>query len=218
MYTSPHIWISLLIFYNFTTFARVEKICLLGMTGLRETPQPHDSSTSAVRSSNTMCGLFHSLRSAVMSHFLKQKDTIPEPVGSFSDADASEHGPSRGITKVPQDMMEDVLSCLDRMIQNETKNPGRRENMQIGKDFVREHGWPEEDYCIWVLKGVVLVLTEEQMWALPKSPARADAFVLVSNHKLAIICVVFFETVSHNLSCSVRLSRNVFDEAEPLGA
>lgn len=134
-----------------------------------------------------------------MSHFLKQHDSSPDLIGELSDANASENGPTRGITKVPQDMMEDMLSCLDRMIQNETKNPRRRENMQIGKDFVREHGLPEGDYCIWVLKGVVLVLTEEQMWALPKSPARADAFVLVSNHKLIFIYVEFLETVSHNL-------------------
>lgn len=145
-----------------------------------------------------MCGMFQSLRSAVMSHFLKQHDSSPEFIGELSDANASENGPTRGITKVPQDMMEDMLSCLDRMIQKETKNPRRRENMQIGKDFVKEHGWPQGDYCIWVLKGIVLVLTEEQMWALPNSPARADAFVLVSNHKLAIICVAFVEAVSNS--------------------
>lgn len=165
-----------------------------------------------------MCGLFQSLRSAVMSHLLKQHDSSPELIGELSDANASENGPTRGITKLPQNMMEDVLGWLDRMIQNETTNPRRRENMQIGKYFVREHGFPEEDYCICVLKGVVLVLTEEQIWALPGSPAWADAFVMVSSHELAITCVLFIEEVSHNLFCSVRLSRNVFDEAEPLGA
>lgn len=49
MYTSPHIWISLVMFYNFTTFARIEKICLLGINCVRETQQPHNSSTSAAR-------------------------------------------------------------------------------------------------------------------------------------------------------------------------
>lgn len=131
-----------------------------------------------------MCDPFRSLRSAVMSCLLKKHGSSPEPIGSINDTNAPENGPIRGITKVPQDMVEDVLSCLDQMIQNETKSPRRRENIGFGRDFVREHGWPEKGCCIWVLKEVVFVLTEEQLEALPKSRARVDAFVLVSSQKL----------------------------------
>lgn len=82
---------------------------------------------------------------------------------------------------VPQDMMEDMLSRLDRVIEDETKNPRRRENMKIGREFIVKHGWPTKDYCIWVLRGVVLILTEAQLYALPESPERADAFLVVSS-------------------------------------
>lgn len=45
-------------------------------------------------------------------------------------------------------MMEEILSYLDRLISKETSNPRRRKNIQICKDFVREFGWPEDDYYI----------------------------------------------------------------------
>lgn len=76
-----------------------------------------------------------------------------------------------------------MLTYLDRLISKETSNPRRRKNIQICKDFVREYGWPEDDYYIWVMQGVVKVITQEERFSLPRSPAKADAFLLVSSNE-----------------------------------
>lgn len=95
------------------------------------------------------------------------------------------------------DIMENLLNCLDEMTQNETSNLRRRENMQLCRDFVRDHGWPNEGYCIWALKGVALVLTEEQVLKLPKSPpARVDVYTMASRQKPVLFLSILFWNLS----------------------
>lgn len=143
--------------------------------------------------SNAMGAPVKSLISAVRSCLLKRHDSSPEPIGNISDANAHENRPIGAMTKGTPEIMENMLSCLDEMTQNETSNPRRRENMQLCRDFVRDHGWPKDGYCIWALKGVVLVLTEEQVLKLPKSnPARVDAYTMVSRHKLVLFFYILF--------------------------
>lgn len=131
--------------------------------------------------SNIMCRPVQSLREAVLSSFRRRNDPGPGPNGNLCDDNMPESGPVGGTEMVPQDMMENMLSHLDRVIEDETKNPRRRDNMKIGREFIVKHGWPTKDYCIWVLRGVVLILTEPQLYALPESPERADAFLVVSS-------------------------------------
>lgn len=76
-------------------------------------------------------------------------------------------------------MMDDMLRFLNQLIQKDT-NPRRRENIQRCKESVKEHGGPEEDYYIRVMQVVVKVLTEEEGLAIPPSPAKVNAFLLVS--------------------------------------
>lgn len=134
---------------------------------------------------------FRSLRSAVRSCFLKENNSSPEPIENTSDLDITENGPIGALTKGTPDMMEGMMSAMDHIIEIQS-NPGRRENAQLCKEFIREHGWATGDYCIWALKGVVLVLTEEQVLALPQSnPAMRDVFTLVSRHKpVLFFCVL----------------------------
>ncbi|KAI3396818.1 hypothetical protein diail_11647 [Diaporthe ilicicola] len=80
-------------------------------------------------------------------------------------------------------LMDDMVSFLDQLIQKETSKPRLRENIQRCKDFVREYGWPEEDYYILVVQGEVKVLTEEKSFALHGLSANPDAFLLVSSNK-----------------------------------
>lgn len=141
---------------------------------------------------NAMCDPFQSLRSAVRSFFIKRNDSNTEPTGDISDANVPENGPIGALSKGTEETMEYRLSCFDEMIQNEMSNPRRRENMQLCRDFARDNGWPNENYCILALKGVVLVLTEQQLVKLPKSPFRRDAFTLVSRYKPVLFSCVLF--------------------------
>lgn len=125
-----------------------------------------------------MCGLFQCLKTTVVPYLIKTRRTHPRLIEHLSDENTPEEGPCRGTTRVPQDTGEGILSLLDTMIHDETSNLRRRDNIQLVRNFVEKHGWPQEDYVIWALKGVVLVLTEGQWRALPQSPARADAFEL----------------------------------------
>lgn len=129
-----------------------------------------------------MSGLFQCLKTTVVPCLVKTRSAHPRHIEHLSDENTPENGPYRGTTKVPQDTGEAILSLLDIMIHDETSSLRRRDNMQLVRDFIEKHGWPEEGYVIWALKGVVLVLTEGQWRALPQSPDRSDAFELVSPH------------------------------------
>lgn len=127
-----------------------------------------------------MCGLSGFLRAAVMPRTIQRQGSNPKPVEIVSSPNAQE-SPIRGVTKFPQEMMEVMMTFLNQLIQKELSNPRRRKNMQICKDFVREYGWPEDDYCIRVLQGEVKVMTEKKCFALPASPDNVDTFLLVSS-------------------------------------
>lgn len=137
---------------------------------------------------------FRSLRSAVRSCFLRENNSSPDPIGNMSDIDVTDNGHIGALTKGTPEMMEGMMSAFDHLIEIETSNPGRRENKQLAKEFIREHGWPTGDYCIWALRGVVLVLTEEQVLALPNksNPAMREVFTLVSRHKPALFSIFWF--------------------------
>ncbi|KAL1851632.1 hypothetical protein Daus18300_012505 [Diaporthe australafricana] len=118
-----------------------------------------------------------------MPHTIQRQDSAPKPVEIVSSTNALENSlttgsPIKGTTKDPQDMMEDMLSFLDQLIQKETSNLRRGDNIQRCKEFVNEHGYLEEDYTIRVLQGVVKVLAQEERFALPLSPDRVDPFLL----------------------------------------
>lgn len=131
-----------------------------------------------------MRGLFQCLKTTVVPYLVKTPRTHPRLMEHLNDENTSEDGPYRGTTKAPSDTGEGILSLLDILIHDETTNPRRRDNIQLVREFVEKHGWPEQGYVIWALKGVVLVLTERQWGALPQSPVRADAFELVRGYRL----------------------------------
>lgn len=87
-----------------------------------------------------MCSVSGFLR-GIIPRAVQRKGSDPRPVEAVSSTNALENSPIRGITKLPQDMMDDMLSFLDQLIQKET-NPKRRENIQRCKEFVKEHCWP----------------------------------------------------------------------------
>lgn len=113
-----------------------------------------------------------------MPRTIQRQGPNPKPTEIASSADAQE-GEIKGLTKDSQEMMEAMLIYLDQLIQKETSNPRRRENIQICRDYVRQYDWPEDDYYIWVVQGVVKVITQEERFELPPSPAKADNFLLV---------------------------------------
>lgn len=117
-----------------------------------------------------------------MPRTIQRRDSNPKPVEIVSSTNAQE-SLIRGLTKSPQEMMEVMMIFLDRLVQEELSNPRRRKNIQICKDFVREYGWPEDDYCVRVWQGEVKVITETQRSALPPSLDRVDAFLLVSSNE-----------------------------------
>lgn len=128
-----------------------------------------------------MCGLFD-LRTAVMPRTVQRQGPHPKPNEIVSRTNAQE-APIKGLTKDPPEMLEVMLSFLDQSIEEETSNPTRRKNIQVCKDYVREYGYPEDDYYIRVVQGVVTVLNQEERFALLPTPNRADNFLLVSSNK-----------------------------------
>lgn len=161
-----------------------------------------------------MSGLFQCLKATIVPLLVKTPRSDHGRIEHLSDENTPENGPYRGTTKVPEDTGEGILTLLDIMIQDETTPLTRqvpktgRDNIRLVRNFVEKHGWPEEGYVIWALKGVVLVLTEGQWAALPGSPAKTDAFALVSSDiltSLSIVCATS-EAISDS-SCRVDLTR-----------
>lgn len=133
-----------------------------------------------------MCGLSDLLRAAIMPRTIQRQGPHPKPTEIVRSTDAQD-GPIKGLTKDPPEMLEVMMRFLDQLIEEETSNPTRRKNIQICKDYVGEHGYPEDDYYIRVVQGVVTVLNQEERFALPPTPNRADNFLLVSSYKASFV-------------------------------
>lgn len=107
----------------------------------------------------------------------------PQPVDMSNDAAVSGPGSVQGTSKDDEQLLNDLLGFLDKRIQDETSNPSRRESIQLCRNFVQEHGYPLEDYCIyaWATHGVVKVLSDEEAETLPKTVEHAsERYILVS--------------------------------------
>ncbi|POS72423.1 hypothetical protein DHEL01_v209179 [Diaporthe helianthi] len=108
---------------------------------------------------------------AAMTPGTQNRGPGPKPVENNGVAAAfSCHGPVQGTSKNDQDLLNDLLGFLDKKIQDETLDPKRRESIRLTRNFVKEHGYPVEEYCIyaWATHGIVKVLTDEQTKSLPK--------------------------------------------------
>lgn len=75
-----------------------------------------------------------------------------------------------------------MVGFLDQRIQDET-NARRRESIMLCQDFIKEHGYPVENYYIyaWARHGVVRVLNEDDSKTLPNTIEHArERYILVS--------------------------------------
>lgn len=107
----------------------------------------------------------------------KQPGPRPKPVEIISITDV-QAVPVKGLTKDPPEMVETMMIFFDQLIEKGRSNPTHCKNIQICKDYVRKHGYPEDDYCILVVQGVVTVLSQEERFALPRVGNPSDNFLL----------------------------------------
>lgn len=120
---------------------------------------------------------------ATMPRGSQNRVSGPKPVEISSDAAVARPGPVQGTSKDDSELLNDLLGFLDKRIQDETSNARRRESIQLCRNFVQEHGYPLEDYCIyaWATQGVVKVLTDDEAETLPKTVEHAsERYILVS--------------------------------------
>ncbi|KAL1865053.1 hypothetical protein Daus18300_007400 [Diaporthe australafricana] len=119
------------------------------------------------------------------SDFSQNQGSGPELAETDSDSTAAGHRPVQRTTKDDQELWNGLLGVLDKEIQDETLNPTRRLSIQLCRDFVKEHGYPVEDYYIyaWATHGIVIIMNENQIQNLPRSVERSrDSFILVSSN------------------------------------
>lgn len=86
---------------------------------------------------------------AAVPHSTRSRGFGPKPVENNSNATASSHLPVQGTSKNDQEILNDLLGFLEKGMQDDTLNLSRHESIQLARDFVREHGYPVEDYCIY---------------------------------------------------------------------
>lgn len=60
---------------------------------------------------------------------------------------------TEGMSKEREDCWELLIKGLEDSIEKEPEGP-RRENIIACLNFAREHGYPEESYCLWAVDGV----------------------------------------------------------------
>lgn len=128
------------------------------------------------------------LKTIAMPRATQNKGFGPKPVEINNTA--AKHNPVQGTSKNDQELLHDLLGFLDQRIQNET-NPRRRESIELCQDFVKEHGYPEENYYIyaWATHGIVRVLNEDDLKTLPNTIEHArERYTLVSWNKPNLSC------------------------------
>lgn len=81
-----------------------------------------------------------------MSRAAKNQGSSPKPIET--DSTVSRHNLIQGTSRDDQEIFNELLGFLDKRIQDET-NPRRRESIQLCQNFVKEHGYPEEDYYLY---------------------------------------------------------------------
>lgn len=84
-----------------------------------------------------------SLETITMPRATQNRGSGPKPIET--DSTVAGHNPVQGTSKDDQELLNMLLGFLDKRIQDET-NPRRRESIQLCHNFVKEHGYPEEDY------------------------------------------------------------------------
>ncbi|KAH8774766.1 hypothetical protein F5883DRAFT_18333 [Diaporthe sp. PMI_573] len=122
------------------------------------------------------CTKSNSPETATMPRGMQNRGSGPKPVENISDAATAGQGPVQGTSKNDQELLNDLLGFLDKRIQDETSNPRRRESIQLCRNFVNDHGYPVEDYCIyaWATHGIVKVLTDDETKTLPHTVEHAS--------------------------------------------
>lgn len=123
------------------------------------------------------------LKTTTMPRATQNQDSGPKPVGTNNTA--AKHHPVQGTSKEDQELLNELLGFLNQRIQDEN-NPRRRESMQLCQDFIREHGYPVENYYVyaWATHGIVRVLNEDESKTLPNTIEHArERYILVRCQK-----------------------------------
>ena len=108
----------------------------------------------------------------------------PKPFENKQGATMAGCGPVQGTSKSDQELLNDLLSFLAKRMQDDTLNAKRRESIQLARNFVKEHGYLVEHYCIyaWAAHGIVKILTDDETNSLPKTAEHTpESYVLVSS-------------------------------------
>lgn len=123
------------------------------------------------------------LKTTTMPRATQNQDSGPKTIETNNTA-AKNH-PVQGTSKNDQELLHELLGFLNQRIQDEN-NPRRRESVQLCQDFVREHGYPVENYYVyaWATHGIVRVLHEDESKTLPNTIEHArERYILVSRSK-----------------------------------
>lgn len=104
------------------------------------------------------------------------------PKPTESNSTAAKHNPVQGTSKNDPKLFNELLVFLNQRMHDET-SPRRRESIKLCQDFIREHGYPVENYYIyaWATQGIVRVLNEDESNMLPNTVEHArERYILVS--------------------------------------
>lgn len=109
----------------------------------------------------------------------------PKPVETNNTP--ARHNPVQGTSHDDQELLNDLIGFLYQRIQDET-NPRRQDSIKLCQDCVKEHGYPTEDYHIyvWATHSIVRALhdDESKTGLVPNTIEHArERYILVSCNK-----------------------------------
>lgn len=129
---------------------------------------------------NLFCLASDFLKTTTMPRATQNQSSGPKPVETNNTA--AKHNPVQGTSKNDQELLDELLGFLDQRVRNDA-NPRRRESMKLCQNFVREHGYPVDNYYIyaWATHGIVRVLNEDESNILPNTVKHVrERYILVS--------------------------------------
>lgn len=131
---------------------------------------------------NLFCLASDFLKTTTMPRATQNQSSGPKPVETNNTA--AKHNPVQGTSKNDQELSDELLGFLDQRVQDDA-NPRRRESTKLCQNFVREHGYPVDNYYIyaWATYDIVRVLNEDEYKNLPNTIEHArERYILVRCH------------------------------------
>lgn len=132
-----------------------------------------------------------------MTRATQNQGSGPKPVDINNTA--CKHNPVQGTSKNDPELLNELMGFLDQRIHDEI-NHRRRESIKLCQDFIREHGYPVDNYYIyaWATHGIVRVLKEDESNILPNTVEHArERYILVSRNEPNLLYTYSTRTIAN---------------------